>query len=182
MADGKKLSKNQEKKSILVAEMSKKVKKAKAMVMTNYQGMTHRQLEGLKRALKSSDAELVVTKNTLLKRALAEVVGDTSILNMDLPTATLFAYADQIAPLKDLAKSIKNLKLPLIKFGIFDGKIITEADVIKLSTLPSKDVLFAQLVVNLKGPLYGLHKALNWNLQKLVLALKAVENSKGVSK
>ncbi len=179
MADEvKKVSKNRQKKEMLVAEMSQKVGKAKAMVMTNYQGMTHKQLEELKKALKAQNAELSVTKNTLLKRALAEVVGDTNLLNMDFPTATLFAYEDPIAPLKDLARTIKSLKLPTIKFGIFEGKVITEADVLKLSTLPSKDVLLAQLVGNLKGPLYGLHRALNWNMQKLVMAMSAIRDKK----
>lgn len=65
-----KISKNREKKEKIVAEISEKVNRAKAMIFTNYEGLTHKQLEGLKKAIKTLDAELMVTKNTLLTRAL----------------------------------------------------------------------------------------------------------------
>lgn len=173
------MSKQRERKEKIVAEISEKVGKAKALVFTNYQGMTHHQLEVLKKALRSVEAELVVTKNTLLKRSLQQL----STLNFQLstfegPTATLFSYDDPIAALKELAKTIKTLKLPIIKLGIFEGKLLAEEELIRLSTLPSREVLLAQLVGGMKAPLYGLHRALSWNLQKLVMTLKTIENTK----
>ncbi len=174
-----KISKNREKKEKIIAEFAEKVKKAKAMVFANYQGMTHVQLEQLKRAVKTVDAEFVVTKNTLLKKALeAEKVAMENPL--EGATTTLFAYSDVVLPLKELAKVIKNLKLPEIKFGLLDGKIITAEEILKLSTLPSREVLLTQLVIGLKSPIFGLHRALNWNMQKFVMTLKAIEAKKGV--
>lgn len=191
MKDEAKVNKNKEKKQTIVAELTDKVGKAKAMVFTNYQGMTHLQLEGLKRELKKMDAELVVAKNTLLKRALVEGVRvkgkaesqetltlDASRLTLGGPTATLFAYGDVVLPLKELTKLIKALKLPEIKAGLFEGKMMSDTEVVKLSTLPSKEVLLAQLVGTLKSPIYGLHRSLNWNIQKFVMTLSAIEKSK----
>lgn len=165
----------------MVSEISEKVGRAKALVFTNYQGMTHKQLEDLKKGLKDANAELVVTKNTLLKRALKmengkwKIEDDESLSN---PTATLFAYEDIILPLKSLAKTIKNLGLPTIKFGILDGQALTGDQVLKLALLPSREVLLSQLVGSLKVPIFGLHRALSWNLRKLVLTLKAIEQNK----
>ena len=105
---------------------------------------------------------------------------NSQLSTLEGPTATLFAYDDVVAPLKELAKIIKALKLPTIKFGIVDGKLLAENEVIRLSTLPSRQVLLAQLVGGLKSPIYGLHRALNWNIQKLVLTLKAIETKKSV--
>lgn len=164
-----------QKKQVIVAEVADKVGKAKIMVFTNYQGMTHKQLEEFKKALRTVNAELVVVKNTLLKRALGEKAEG---IDLNLPTATLFAYEDPIAPLKELAKLIKTLQLPHIKQGYFEGKVVTETDVMKLSTLPSREVLLGQLVGTLKSPIYGLHRALNWNIQKLVLTLSAIQKTK----
>jgi large subunit ribosomal protein L10 len=96
-------------------------------------------------------------------------------------TATLFLYGDPVMPLKALAKIIKELSLPVIKFGILDGSSITSEQIMKLSTLPSKETLLTQLVVGLKSPISGLHRALNWNLQKFVMTLKAIEKTKGVN-
>lgn len=179
--DDHKVSKNKEKKQAIIAKLSEKAEKAKALVFTNYTGMTHKQLEALKKALKAANAEIVVAKNTLLKRALEKSQKqnqediDSALHN---PTATLFAFDDPIPALREIAKSIKNLKLPTIKLGIFDGKVLAEKDVVRLSTLPSRDVLLAQLVGGLKSPLFGLHRTLSWNLTKLVMTLKAIESKK----
>lgn len=176
----KKVTENRKKKEAIVAEIADKAKRAKAVVFTNYEGMTHRQLEELKKGLKTADAELAISKNTLLKIALKESGFADAASNQafEKPTATLYTYGDPVLALKELAKSIKTLKLPSIKFGIFEGRVLSDAEVTKLATLPSREVLLAQLVGGLKSPLYGLHRALNWNLQKFVMTLKAIESKK----
>ena len=175
------VSKSRQEKIETVGVFEEKVKRAKAIVLTDYRGLTHQQLETLKKALKLAEAELVVTKNTLLKLALKTTHSSQPASDLQGPTATLFAYNDVVAPLKELSKTIKLLKLPFIKFGILEGKTITGEDVMKLATLPPRDVLIAQVVGGLKSPFYGLHRALNWNLQKLVLTLKAVSDKKQVT-
>lgn len=169
------------KKEYVVAKLSEKLGKATALVFTNYQGLTHKQLESLKKNLKPVDAELVVAKNSLLALALGKVdftSSTSSTFGLSGPTATLIAYSDVTAPLKALAKIIKELKLPEIKFGIFENKIMSAEQVNTLSTLPSREVLITQVVGGLKSPLFGLHRALNWNIQRLVLTLNAIQSKK----
>lgn len=174
-----KVSKNRQKKEIIVQDLLQKVEKAQGMVFTNYQGLTHQQIETLKKALKPLDAEYTNTKNTLLLRALKDKIDTEEEKDkFQQPTATLFMYNDVIEPLKQLTKSIKELKMPTIKFGFFEGRIITDADVVKLASLAPLPVLRAQLLGNMMSPVSGLHRALNWNLQKFVMTLKAVEESK----
>ena len=173
-----KISPNRQKKEKIVAELSEKVSRSKGMVFTNYQGLTHVQLERLKKAVKSVQADLVVTKNTLLFRSLQISNFKFQISNFQGATATLFLYGDPIGPLKEIAKAIKEFNLPSIKFGILDGVQMTSEQILHLSTLPSREILLTQLVVGLKSPISGLHRALNWNLQKFVMTLKAIENSK----
>ncbi len=190
MKDEVKKSKQREKKEQIVAQVAEKVSKAKAIVFTNYQGMTNIQLENLKKGLKAVNAELMVVKNTLLKRALAQQDHELDENALKQPTATLFAYEDTLAPLKELMKSVKILKLPAVKFGIFSARgestlgreatIYSSEQIMQLSTLPSREVLIAQFVGGLKSPLYGLHRALNWNIQKLVMTLKAIETKRKV--
>ena len=177
-----KISPNRLKKEEVVAELLKKIEVAKGLVFTNYQGLTHQQIENLKKALKAVDAEYVNTKNTLLKRALSTLdtpdTHDTLDTQLNQPTATLFIYNDIISPLKQLTKTIKELALPTIKFGILGGKLLTDKEIIKLSTLAPLPVLRAQLLGTMKGPISGLHRALNWNLQKLVMTLSAIQSQK----
>lgn len=171
------VSKNKEKKVAIVAEVKEKVDRAKAMVFTDYTGLTHQQLETLKKEIKKADAEFVVAKNTLVKLALGDKASGQED-KFEKPTGTMFLYGDVVTPLKALAKMVKEMEKPSIKFGLFDGKVMTDKEVLKLSTLPSREVLLAQLAGMLKSPISGLHRAMNWNLQKLVMTLAAVEKQK----
>ncbi|MBI2442407.1 MAG: 50S ribosomal protein L10 [Candidatus Levybacteria bacterium] len=166
-------------KEAIVAKLSEKVQRAKGMVFANYQGLTHHQLESLKRAVKKAQAEFIATKNTLLLRALEQLnLSEEDRKFFAKPTATLFTYADPIEPIKALAKLIKETKLPEIKFGFLDGKSITASDIEKLATLPSLLQLRAQLVGTLNSPIQGLHRTLNWNLVKLAMTIQAISDKK----
>ncbi|OGH41797.1 MAG: 50S ribosomal protein L10 [Candidatus Levybacteria bacterium RIFCSPLOWO2_02_FULL_36_8b] len=166
-------SPNRQKKERIVAELAEKVNRAKGLIFTSYQGLTHKQLENIKKAVKTLDADFVATKNSLILKAIGTKIKIEGELKN--ATATLFLYGDPVMPLKALAKSIKELNLPSIKFGILDGIQMTSDQVLKLSTLSSREVLLTQLIAGLKSPISGFHRALNWNLQKFVMTLKAIE-------
>ena len=165
-------------KEEIVAKLSEKAAKAKGMVFTNYQGMTHQQMESLKKAVTIAQAEYVVTKNRLLLRAHSFLPFAQEKDKFQQPTATLFMYNDIIEPLKYVAKTLKDLKLPLIKFGFLEGKVFSADEVAKLATLPPFPVLRARLLGQMQGPILGLHRALNWNVQKLVMTLQAISDTK----
>ena len=97
---------------------------------------------------------------------------------LNQPTATLFIYNDVAEPLKELTKIIKELTMPKIKFGLFEGKVIDEAQINKIASLPPLAVLRAQLLGQMLSPVSGLHRALNWNLQKFVMTLSAIKEKK----
>lgn len=170
-----KISANRQKKVEIVAKLNEKIASAKAIIFTNYQGLTHKQLEGLKNAIKPLKAEYIVAKNSLVLRALAEnkiKVEDEK--QFEGPTGTLLIYEDVVGPLKELAKLVKELGIPNVKFGIVEEKNYTDEQIMKLSTLPTRKTLLTQIAVGLKSPISGLHRALSWNMQKLVLTLNAV--------
>lgn len=171
-----------ERKEKIVGEWSEKTARSKALVFTDYKGMTHIQLEGLKKASRKLDAEYIVTKNRLMLRALeGKNLTEEEKNQLQQPTATLFIYGDYIEPIKQLAKTLKELSLPTVKFGLIDGKPMSATDIAKLATLPGMDQLRAQLVGTMKSPIFGLHRALNWNLQMLVMTLKQIESKKSAS-
>ena len=96
-----KVTANRQKKIEVVAKLNEKLAKSKAIIFTNYTGVTHKQLEALKRAIKPMDAEYVIAKNSLILRALEEnkikLEGDNPL---EGPTGTLLIYADIVGPLK----------------------------------------------------------------------------------
>lgn len=159
----------------IVEELKEKLAKAKSLVLTDYRGLTHQQLEQIKKGLKTVGAEFLVTKNTLLKISLTGNIPTKLNDFLTGPTAVLLSYEDEIAPLSPLSKFIKNFGLPKIKIGIIGDKDYTAEEILKLAALPSKEILQATLVTRLKSPIYGLHYALNYNLTKLAFVLKNIK-------
>lgn len=172
------MRKNQEVKSEVVEKINEKLGRAKAVVFADYRGLTHHQLEDMRKSLRAIDAEVMIAKNTLLKRALVDSKLPVNEEGLEQPTAAFFMYNDAIAGLKEIYKSVKTLKLPVVKFAVFEGKEYDAASVQKLSALPAREVLIAQVVGQMKSPLYGLHRSLQWNLQGLTVALNAIAKQK----
>ena len=168
-------------KEQIVAELVEKLDNSSALVLADYQGLTHKQLEDLKKELKKLDATIVVTKNSLLKLSLGKSKNfadykDNESLNR--PTAALFVHADYTQPLKTLQKAIKNFGLPKIKLGILDGLVLDEAGVLKIASLPNRETLLAQLVGTLNSPIQGLVLTLNAPISKLAMVLNAISQNK----
>lgn len=173
---------NKDSKIAVVAQLSEKVNKSIGMIFANYQGLTHQQLETLKKAVQTLDGDFVATKNSLILRALeGKTLSDEDKAQFKKPTATLFMYGDIVEPLKVLARTIKDFKLPEIKFGLLENKSVSSSDILKLSALPGKPVLQAQLLAMMMSPIQGLHRALNWNMQSLVMTLNAIEEKKSAA-
>jgi large subunit ribosomal protein L10 len=133
-------------KEQIVSELQGKLKEAKLGVLTSFSGMNVAKMEALRTALRKSNAELKVVKNTLLGIASKET--DFSILadHFKWPVAIVLSHKDPVGPTKvliDFAK--KNPELE-IKVGVLDGKLLTKSDISALAELPSREVLLAKLV------------------------------------
>jgi len=167
-----------QKKIDTVTELTDKVSKAKSIVLADYRGLKHKQLEELRKALKKTDADFSVTKNRLIARALgdkAKSIGG----QLKESTAALFTYADEVAPLAILLKFFKTAGAGKTKGGLLGDKVLTEDDVTKLAALPPRPILLAKLVGQLNAPIQGLHRALSWNINRLVWALDAIKQQRG---
>ncbi len=175
--DFAKASSGKQKKIDTVTELTDKAAKAKAIILADYRGLKHKQLEELRRALKKTGAQFLVTKNRLLLRALGEK-GKTIETLLGDATATLFAYADEVAPLKELLKFFKATGFGKTKGGLLGATVLSDSDVTTLAALPPRTALLGTLVRQLNAPIQGLHDALNWNMNRLVWALDAVKTMK----
>lgn len=162
------------KNTSIVASLKEKVSRAKSVILTDYRGLTHKQLEQLHGAVKKSDGEYVVVKNSLLRLALGKSKDEMGKTYQG-PVAALFAYGDEITPLKEMFKFIKTNALPKIKMAFFGETVYDETETTRLAKLPSKQELYGQVVSRVSGPLYGLVYALNGNIQKLVYVLGRIK-------
>jgi large subunit ribosomal protein L10 len=169
-------------KEVIVAQLVEKLETSNGLVFTDYKGLTHKQLEDLKKELKKLDSTVVIAKNTLLKLAIDKSKFKENGKDIEAafaaPTATLFITGDMVEPLKKLSKLIKDAGLPHIKVGILEGSVADEAGVLKIASLPSRETLLAQFVGMLNSPIQGFVSGLNAIPQKFVMTLDAIAKAK----
>lgn len=168
-------------KEQIVAELVEKFDNSSGLVFADYKGLTHRQLENLKKELKMLDSTIVIAKNSLLKLSLGKSQKYADFRDnegLNLPTATLFIHGDMEEPLKKLQKTIKSFGLPKIKFAVLEGSLTNEAGVLKIASLPNRETLLAQFLGTLNSPIQGLVVTLNGTIQKFVMTLDAITQNK----
>src|SRR5690606_7287967 len=117
-------------------------------------------------------------KNTLMSIAAKQADKSVDEEVLKGPTATLFAFGDEVAPLKALVNFAKEQELPTIKSGFLGAEVLTAAQVSALAALPGRDELIAKTVGSIKSPLNGLVNVLNGNVRGLVYALAAIRDQK----
>jgi large subunit ribosomal protein L10 len=140
---------NKEKVSA-VAEIVEHFNSSAATVITEYRGLTVKQVSQLRRTL-GSDTTYAVVKNTLTRRAAAEagVAIDDSLLIG--PTAIAFVRGDPVSAAKGLRDFARTNPLLVIKGGVLEGKALSAAQVGQIADLDSREVLLAKVAGVLKA-------------------------------
>lgn len=155
-------------KAARVAELEEKLKGAVSFVLVDYKGITVADDTVLRRNLREANVEYFVEKNTMLKRALHNIGMENFDDVLNGTTAIAISTDDQTAPARILGEYAEKSESFKLKAGCVEGEYFDEAKVIALSKIPSKDVLLAQLVGSLQGP-----------IQKLAALLQAIVDKNG---
>ena len=133
-----------------VAEISERFSRSSAAVITEYRGLTVKQVTQLRRSL-GRDTTYAVVKNTLTKRAASDagVAIDEALLVG--PTAIAFVSGDPVEAAKGLRDFAKANPLLVIKGGILDGRSLSADEVNRIADLESREVLLARIAGVLKA-------------------------------
>ncbi|WP_408660063.1 50S ribosomal protein L10 [Jatrophihabitans sp.] len=127
-----------------VAEIVEQFNGSSATVITEYRGLTVKQVTQLRQAL-GGDTTYTVVKNTLTKLAAAEAgvsIDDSLLVG---PTAIAFVKGDPVAAAKGLREFAKTNPLLVIKGGVLDGRSLSAAEVHQIADLESREVLLAKV-------------------------------------
>ena len=147
-------------KAAAVAELTEDFKSATATYLTEYRGLTVTSMKALRRSL-GPDTKYSVVKNTLTKIAAKNAGVEIADDLLAGPSALAFIKGDAI----DAARNMKNFQkenpLLVIKGGIYEGKFITTAEIMKLADLESREVLLAKLAGAMKGSLAKAERTLD---------------------
>lgn len=133
-----------------VAELAEQFSSSSAAVVTEYRGLSVKQITDLRQAL-GRETTYAVVKNTLTRRAAADagVAIDDGLLVG--PTAIAFVKGDAVEAAKGLRDFAKANPLLVIKGGVLDGKVLTAAEINQIADLESREVLLAKVAGGLKA-------------------------------
>jgi large subunit ribosomal protein L10 len=142
-------------KERVVEQLAERLRSTDTLMVADYRGLTMPQIDELRSRLLEAGARFTVVKNTLTKLA-AEQAGATSVLELiEGPTAIAFLEADSdpAAVAKVLNETARAHDVLVIRGGLLEGDLVGDAEIKRLASLPPADVLRAQLVGAVAGPL-----------------------------
>jgi len=144
-----------EQKTRVVEQLTERLRDTETLMVADYRGLTMPEIDELRSKLLEAGARFTVVKNTLTRRA-AEAAGRQEVLELiDGPTAIAFldSEGDPAAVAKILNDTARTNDVLVIRGGLLEGTVVGDAEIKRLATLPSADVLRAQLVGAVAGPL-----------------------------
>jgi len=162
-----------------VAELRESLLKSKLTLVSDYRGLTVKEITTLRRKLQKVDADFTVAKNTLIKVALqGSPLGEQLGSMLKGPTALAVSYGDPVAPAKILVDFIKAVKKTDLRGGVLDGKAVSPDQVKAIAELPSREVLIAKALGSMMAPLSNFVGVLSALPRSLVCALEAIRKQK----
>ena len=146
------MSLNRSEKQAVIEEVTALATQAQTLVMAEYRGITVADMTNLRSKARSQGVTLSVLKNTLARRAVAGSSFEVAADQMTGPLIYGFS-TDAIAAAKVVAEFAKTNDKLVIRGGVFGGKTLDVNGVKALASVPSKEVLLAQLCGLLKSPI-----------------------------
>jgi len=156
-------------KETIVAELVERLRSADTLIVADYRGLTHAELDGVRTKLLEHGAKLSVCKNTLTRRAAQEAGVESLLELLTGPTAIAFVHdGDMVAVAKTLDDTAKSTRRLELKGAVLAGRAVDADGVKSLATLPPVEVLRGQVLGAIVAPLTGLLGLVNAPLQGLV--------------
>ena len=172
---------NRDQKSAVVEEMAGQISAAEAIFAVDYRGISVTQAADLRAKLSEADARFRVVKNSLSERAADQAGMETLKPMLVGPTALTFVNGDAALAAKALNDAARQFNLLEFKGGVMNGAALSAEDVRSIARLPSREVLYAQLVGTVAAPITGLARTLNALIAGIAIQLQAIADQGLVS-
>jgi large subunit ribosomal protein L10 len=169
---------NREQKAAAIAEIAADIESAQAVFAVDYRGISVPQAAELRARLREADATFRVVKNSLTERAAAQTGAEQLTSLLEGPTALTFVRGDAALAAKAIADYARLTQLLPFKGGLMDGAALDAEEIRTISRLPSRQVLYGQLVGVVASPVSGLVRTLGALLGGLAVALGQVREQK----
>ena len=153
------MSLNKSEKQTVVADVAAQVARSQTLALAEYRGLTVAHLDVLRKQAREKGVYLHVLKNTLARRAVAGTPFEVASESMVGPLIYGFSE-DAVAAAKVISDFAKSNDKLVVKAGAYAGKILTADGVKALASIPTKEVLLAQLLGLMQSPISRMARVL----------------------
>ncbi|HET7428870.1 MAG TPA: 50S ribosomal protein L10 [Gaiellales bacterium] len=164
---------NRDEKREVVERLVTQIKESKALIVTDYRGLTVTQTAEIRNALREAGASFHVAKNTLAKLAAEQAERPTLLEFLEGPTAIAFIEDDPAAAAKKLSEVARSTRILAVKGGVMNGHTLSADQIRDLGDLPPRTVLLSQVVGALAAAPQATVGVLNAPLRDIVAVLDA---------
>ncbi len=165
--------------SLIVKDLAQRYQNTRNYLVVGYQGVKALEANELRKDLGAKDIRLEIVRNTLASLAFKEIGLEDMGRFLEGPSAIVSGKTvDSVALAKAVMGWAKKLPSLKVRGGIIEGRVVSSPEVETLSRLPSKPVLYTQLVTLIQAPLSRLAMVLGAPVQNLRGVLEAVKDKK----
>jgi large subunit ribosomal protein L10 len=161
-----------------VAELTAEFKGAQNIFITDYSGLNVIDITELRKQLRESGVSFRVEKNTLLRRAAADLGYDDLIPLFKGPTAVAFSAQDPTVTAKIMYDFYSRLEKPQVRMFRIENRLYEPAKLEPLAKLPPKEIVLAQLVAAIESPISSLIGTLDAIIREFVATVDAIAKQK----
>jgi large subunit ribosomal protein L10 len=143
---------NRKEKEQTISELQKQIEHYKGAVLANFRGLKVEQMNQIRQRLREEKITFHVVKNTLMKLASKGTDLEKIDRYFDGPTALAVSYGNPISLIKIILDFVKTQPALEIKIGLVEGEVVVPGEMKSLASLPSREVLFAQILGGIQMP------------------------------
>lgn len=164
---------SKEKKAQAIEHLQDVFARSNISILADYRGLKTSELTALRRKLGDAKIGFEVVKNTLARIAVEKAGKGEAGKLFEGPVVVVTGYGEVTEPAKILQGHITESKLAMtVKGGFMSGRLLSAAEIVVLSKLPSREVLIATVIGGIQAPIYGLVSCLSSPLQGLMMVLQ----------
>jgi large subunit ribosomal protein L10 len=167
-----------EAKRAAVAELKEELSRSNATIVADYRGLTVSDLGAIRRSLREQGVSYRVVKNRLARIAAQEAGRGELGEMLDGPTGLAIGGEDEVALARTFLDAVRPYRTVVVRGALIGSQRIDSDSVTRLSRLPPREILLAQLAGGMASPLAGLASLFAAPLRNLAYGLQQVADQK----
>ncbi len=165
-------------RQLMMDDYKSKIEDAEYVFFTNFKGISADSMKDFRSQLRKNSAGMVVVNNSLFRRALGDLKMDVLLEHVDGEVAVVYGKDEPIAVTKVIQELKKENESFCVRVGYLEDRLLNSEEVKELASIPSREVLYGQVVNLMKSPINSLVFVLKGNIQSLINVIKGIKEKK----